>query len=428
MILKGSQRGSGQNLAVHLMRMDDNDHVRVHELRGFVADDLKGAFKEAEAVSLGTKCQQYLFSLSVNPPEDQTISAEEFETTIDRIEERLGLTGQPRAIVLHEKNARLHAHCVWSRIDPDTMTAKQMSFFKTKLTGLSRELYLEHGWDMPRGLISPEGRNPKNFSLAEWQQAKRLQQDPRWMKQVVLDCWARSDDRKSFESVLSEHALFLARGDRRGFVVMDHAGQVQSLSRTLGMKTKELVSRLGDPESLRDLEGAKAEAAKLLTPAMRRHVDESRAAFDERAKTLIDYRAEIVRHHRAAREKMILRQSAEFEAENRARHERLPKGLRGLWHRITGKYQQIRRENEREAELTTHRHAGERHALIAKQMDQRRVLEVRISALRQSQAQQLRALRREMGRYLGFARSHDPNLGRTAERSRTPGPTLKLQR
>jgi hypothetical protein len=40
-----------------------------------------------------------------------------FELAIERIEERLGLQGQPRAIVIHEKNARVHAHCVWSRID-----------------------------------------------------------------------------------------------------------------------------------------------------------------------------------------------------------------------------------------------------------------------------------------------------------------------
>ena len=58
MILKASQRGGGQNLAVHLMRPDDNEHVRVHELRGFASDNLKDAFKEAEAVSLGTRCRQ----------------------------------------------------------------------------------------------------------------------------------------------------------------------------------------------------------------------------------------------------------------------------------------------------------------------------------------------------------------------------------
>lgn len=61
MILKGSQRGGGQNLAVHLMKMDDNEHVRLHELRGFASENLRSAFRETEAISRGTKCQQYLF-------------------------------------------------------------------------------------------------------------------------------------------------------------------------------------------------------------------------------------------------------------------------------------------------------------------------------------------------------------------------------
>jgi hypothetical protein len=69
---------------------------------------------------------------------------------------------------------------VWSRIDADTMTAKQLSFFKTKLMAVSRELYLEHGWKMPRGMANPAERNPTNFTLAEWQQAKRQGVDPRW--------------------------------------------------------------------------------------------------------------------------------------------------------------------------------------------------------------------------------------------------------
>ena len=70
MILKASQRGSGQNLAVHLMRLDDNEHMSLHELRGFASDNLKDAFREAEAIAKGTKCSQYLFSLSVSAPAD----------------------------------------------------------------------------------------------------------------------------------------------------------------------------------------------------------------------------------------------------------------------------------------------------------------------------------------------------------------------
>lgn len=104
MILKGSQRGGGMQLARHLMNTMDNDHVSRHELRGFVSDDLAGAFKESQAISLGTKCSQFLFSLSLNPPELENVSVSVFEKAIEAIEKKLGLTDQPRAIVFHESS------------------------------------------------------------------------------------------------------------------------------------------------------------------------------------------------------------------------------------------------------------------------------------------------------------------------------------
>ncbi len=40
MILKGNQRGGASNLARHLLKREENEHVTLHELRGFCADDL----------------------------------------------------------------------------------------------------------------------------------------------------------------------------------------------------------------------------------------------------------------------------------------------------------------------------------------------------------------------------------------------------
>lgn len=116
MILKASQRAGAKQLALHLLRTDENDHVEVHEVKGFAADDLVGALREAYAVSRGTKCRQYLFSLSPSPLQTENVEIPVFEQAIQTIEDHLGLTGQPRAIVFHEKNGRRHAHCVWSRI------------------------------------------------------------------------------------------------------------------------------------------------------------------------------------------------------------------------------------------------------------------------------------------------------------------------
>lgn len=423
MILKASQRGGGQDLAVHLMRVDDNEHIDLHELRGFVADDLKGAFKEVEAVSRGTKCRQYLFSLSLSPPEDARVGPDLFEDTIDRIEKRLGLEGQPRAVVFHEKEGRRHAHCVWSRIDAETMTARQLSFFKTRLMGISRDLYLENGWKMPAGLTNAAERNPTNFSLAEWQQAKRQGVDPRWFKATLQECWASSDSRRAFAHSLGERGFFLARGDKRGFVILDHGGEVYSLPRMLDLKTKDVRARLGDGADLPGVDETKKIISERMSPTIRRHVEESRERFHGRSATLGEYKAEMTQLHREARSKLDQRQEAEWQAETRERAARLPKGLSGLWHRLTGKYQEMRAQGEAEALLTRERHAAERQALIEKQLEQRAVLQARFRELRGEQARQLLELRKEVGRYLNFMQG---DMARGLSRERGLG--LRLER
>ncbi len=423
MMLKASQRASGQNLAIHLMKMDDNEHVLIHELRGFASDNLKDAFKEAEAISLGTKCKQYLFSLSLSPPEGAKVSVEDFERAVGTIEDHLGLTGQPRAIVFHEKEGRRHAHCVWSRIDAQTMTAKQMSFFKSKLMSVSRDLYLEHGWQMPRGIANGLERDPLNFTLAEWQQAKRAGTDPRWLRQAVQDCWNRSDNAGSFKSALADKGFFLAKGDRRGIVVLDHAGEVHSLPRVLDLKTKDVRERLGDGQNLADVAQTKASISARMTPALRRHVEDARREFEKKSTKLGDYKEEMTRAHRSARASLANRQSSEWDAENRARAQRLPTGLRGLWHRITGQYQEVRNHNEREANLTNVRHAHERQALIDAQLEQRAVLQGEFKKLRKVQAERLLDLRHDIGRFLRLSQRPDD-----VALKRQEGLSLRLQR
>lgn len=140
MILKGSQRAGAKQLSLHLMNDRDNDHVTLHELRGFIAGDLHGALAESYAISRGTKCEQFLFSLSLNPPKQVIAGEDDFRRAADEAEKRLGLEGQPRAIVFHEKEGRRHAHVVWSRINPETMKAINLPFYKKRLNELSREL------------------------------------------------------------------------------------------------------------------------------------------------------------------------------------------------------------------------------------------------------------------------------------------------
>ena len=123
MILKGNQRGGAKQMALHLLNGEQNEHVTVHQVKGFMAGNILDALNEVHALSKGTQCRQVLYSVSLNPPKDETVAVEVFEEAVKKIEAKLGLVDQPRVIVFHEKEGRRHAHCVWSRIDLDEMKA-----------------------------------------------------------------------------------------------------------------------------------------------------------------------------------------------------------------------------------------------------------------------------------------------------------------
>ncbi|WP_456386603.1 relaxase/mobilization nuclease domain-containing protein [Profundibacter sp.] len=301
MILKASQRGGGMQLAVHLLK-PENEHVELHEISGFVADDLASAFKEVHAISKGTRCKQFLFSLSLNPPELENVPVAVFEDVIARIEAKIGLAGQPRAIVFHEKQGRRHAHCVWSRIDAAKMKAINLPHFKLKLTELSRQIYLEQGWDMPRGLEDFADRDPLNYSQAEAQQAKRVKRDARALKEMFQKCWAGSDSRAAFAHALKEQGFILARGSRRGFVAVDAAGEVYAIARWVGVKAKEVRARLGDLEGLPNVEKAIAILSRNFDAAAF-ETQQQVAAQDERRKELLEQkRLSLVGEQRDERE------------------------------------------------------------------------------------------------------------------------------
>jgi hypothetical protein len=89
MILEGNERRCGGELAQHLMNARDNEHVAVHSIEGFIADDLVGAFAEAEAIAAATQCRKYLYSLSLNPPPGAPVPVEHFEKVLADVEAAL---------------------------------------------------------------------------------------------------------------------------------------------------------------------------------------------------------------------------------------------------------------------------------------------------------------------------------------------------
>ncbi|MGC1507128.1 relaxase/mobilization nuclease domain-containing protein [Ketobacter sp.] len=392
MILKGSQRAGGRQMALHLLNGEQNEHVDVHQVRGFIADNVLGALNEAYALSKGTQCKQFMYSLYLNPPPDQNVDTDTFERTIDQIEERLGLTGQPRVVVFHEKEGRRHAHCVWSRIDIDQMKAINMSHDRQKLNRFSKSLYLEHGWKLPEGFKNKDKGNPLNFTRDQWQQAKRIGRNAADIKEELQECWAISDSKKGFENALKEHGYILAKGDKRSYVVIDHFGEIYSLPRQLGQKKKDLEARLGKAVKLQSVDEAKKELSKQLSSIYIKYRNDLDIHHKKEQVPLLTQKQELNAAHKKMRESLESYQNKRWQDEELNRASRVRHGFKGLWDKLSGRYWKVRKQNEQEAYACYLRDQKQKDELIQKQLAQRQQLQNLMLQLREKQEEERKNL------------------------------------
>jgi relaxase-like protein len=397
MILKGSQRGGARNMANHLLNKKENDHVDVHEIRGLAAENLRSAFLEIEAVSKGTRAKQPFFAVTFNPPPHADITIDQFEGAFDAVERKMGLENQPRAVVFHEKQGRRHAHVIWSRIDTEHMKAVPMSHFKRKLQEVSRDLYLNLGLEMPPGMKNKKDRDPLNFDLQTWQQAKRLKEDPRDLKKIMRETLLASKDVKAFQKALEAQGLFLARGDKRGFVVVHHSGEPMSLTRYSGFKAKEVKEKLGTPDKLPNVEEARKIIAARQTKEVKKKLTELHNRQKKDREPLVSELKEMRSKHRTERINLQNSQQIRWQREELARANRLRKGIMGLWDRVTGRRGRISRQNEREAQQASIRDREEKQNLINRQLAERRDLQKKFKALHEQQKQEKNRFRFEVG-------------------------------
>jgi len=410
-ILKGNQRAGADDLASHLMNLYDNDEVELAETFGTLSDDLHGAFSEFEAMASGTRCVEPLYSLSINPSEP--MSRDQYREAIDRIGDRLGLSGQPRAVVFHVKGGREHCHVVWSRIDTDQMKAVQLSHDRQKLRAVARELAQEFGHEMPHGLRNDRGAErfdgQGGLSAAELSQGERsgLSSDDR--RKIITSAFREARDANSFIDGLWERGYHLARGDQRGFVVVDRAGHVHSLARqVIGAKAKDIRELLAPltPEQLPGVKETRKRIADQLDsealddvqgPHLRRSPDELRQRQAERRATQHGewQKVEVAQRD----ERMALHTAQKREREKPfARAASAVLGLFGkvpVLRRVLGPLYKNPNVNLEE------RHRLENEALDRRYERERQTLERRLKALARVEARENKSMARDQRRIKG---------------------------
>ena len=186
MIISGGSRSNWRFFSKHLMKTEENERVHIAEIRGLAADNILDALREMDALARGTRCKNSIYHADINPREDEVLTPEQWEMAVDTLEKNLGLEGHSRVIVEHEKHGRIHRHIVWSRIDPDTMTAVSDSNNYDCHQRTADELEQEFGHDpTPRGR-GPDGRRPDNWEVFRGH-ASGI--DPQQVKAELTQLW-----------------------------------------------------------------------------------------------------------------------------------------------------------------------------------------------------------------------------------------------
>lgn len=360
MIPFSSQRGSGQDLATHLLNAYDNELAEVAELRGAIAGDLHGAFKEwqVQAETL-TRCQKYLYSMSINPdPAQGPLTRDQYKDYIRRTEEVLGLESQPRAVVFHIKDGREHCHVVWSRIDADNQKAVHLAFDRDKLMRVTRAFARDHGLTLPAGY--EKSRNAGQISLYERAQLQKTGLSTDDHKRQVTEAWRQSDGARSFVQALSERGYMLATGNRP-YVLVDLYGNTNALPRLIDDKTvrtkdiRAFLEKEFPPESLPSVEEAQKLVAahrKLVEHAVHeedyadklaalKHAQKERRQLLEQQREALKHRQHCLRlaqqaKHRTERDSLRADYLAKMKSVRRERYQNRPTGLAEFLGRVSG--------------------------------------------------------------------------------------------
>ncbi|PLC04587.1 relaxase [Variovorax sp. RO1] len=430
MIPFASQRGGGQDLASHLQNAYDNELTEVVEIRGAVASDLHGAFKEWEVqAETLTRCQKYLYSMSINPdPAQGELTRAQYLEYIGRAEAALGLADQPRAVVFHVKHGREHCHVVWSRIDAEHQKAVHIAFDREKLMQVTRSFARDNFLDLPAGY--QKSRQKGQDTLYERTQQNQTGLSKTDHKQQVTEAWRHSDDARSFVQALAERGYILATG-KRPYVLVDLYGGMHALSKLIddkAVRTKDLRAFLAKDfpeESLPSVAEAEELAARHRKQIEQTQTDDRLAdrltalKHAQQLRRLALTQEQVARHrqHQQEREQLVSRHRAERHAQRHEhtsrmestrvkRHEMRVTGLAGFLGRVTGvtavrravhRYRDgklLEAQRQQRTELANHQDE-EKKLLAARQQRQTLAGERKITSLEKVEKREVAALKRD---------------------------------
>lgn len=296
MIITGKARKNGSQLGAYLVNKGENENIKPLEIRGSTATNVADAVYDFSLMTEKTKRgKQGIYHATISPEigEDAKFQEADWLRCADVLEKKLGLTGQNRVIVKHEKigkdgQLRQHLHVVWQR-------EKEGKLVKTSHN------YRQH--DSARRELETEFGH-------------KLTKQPQQIKEQLTKIWETAKDGRAFMQKAKEAGYLVTKSLKRAYTVIDQRGEKMDLVRQIiGSKTESVREKLKPAEHLmqdeeavagwwKQRKGRKAEAKE---QRMQEAAGQARAA-EERAAAII-----------AEKKREQAQQQAQAEREAKAR-------------------------------------------------------------------------------------------------------------
>lgn len=229
MVIRGNSRGNGRQLANYLLDKKDNSRVWILDIDGKEepqAKDLRHALFDMSVTAELTNGTKGLYHAQINPDEaaSQQMTDQDWHLAADILGKHLGYEGQRRAIVMHEKKGRVHAHVVWERYDFEKGILKPDSF---------------------NFAAQDKARHEMERLFKQKETPKRNKNQPE-LKAALTDIWNRSATGQDFIRASNEKGYILAAGTQRHpFMIVDKEARSFDLVRQLkGVRIKEVRQKM----------------------------------------------------------------------------------------------------------------------------------------------------------------------------------------
>lgn len=264
----------------YIHNIPTNDPDKAFRFMAYTAMNAEMLKRQAGVKATGRKATKgpvYTFSLAWAPhqnPDKQTMLEAAFMTL-----GLLDLEEHEAVFVAHNDTAHPHVHVICNLVHPETGKTKVVSYDRLTMSQWAEGVERHDGEILceQRVINNEERRNNRDynrmFDLVKHREHKLE------IAQHIQQLYEQSDSGKAFQSALEHSGFTLAKGDRRGFVLVDAAGEIYSLSRQLkGQRANEIKTRL---QGIGELPDAKEIAQQ------RKHFDRDHYET-ERQKMIVD--------------------------------------------------------------------------------------------------------------------------------------------